>query len=763
IHNFVYASDQTHCALQKAAQIAGINPKNFRAIATSKATNFGLSPNSLQSTILADIESGLVPLFLCATVGTTSSTAVDPSGPLCEVAKMYGIWVHVDAAYAGSACICPEVRHFIDGVEEADSFSLNAHKWFFTTLDCCCLWVKDSSSLVKALSTNPEYLKNKATESKQVIDYKDWQVALSRRFRSMKLWLVLRSYGVANLRTFLRSHVKMAKHFQGLIAMENRFEIVVPRTFTMVCFRLKPTSIFKQTIAKNEYIEAQTNEINAKLLESINASGRIYMTHAVVGGETQSFSFTWRGSSSSFDDHNNYQKSDGVAKFSMELPNDPKGIESVETAQQRLASRPNSCWQNAYENLFATCSVILKDDGKRSRLAWQLSDCFQKDSGRPSFPSCDSRSDMLKCLTKLDESAHKIYLEFYLQINSICHQLQANAFKIETERLVNDLKKSAEFAEEKLHSIQEHSERLIQNSEQIENSLTSLDSKTQQVAETSEKVRDQIDVSLERSSVILEQSRLIAASQSELRQGQSDMREVLEGGMEILHESYEKLGQNVEKLRNEAVEIEKEIQRVSNSMSTKMENLQNKANDIGNVAGLSLDKQKQLLDGQSTALEGLDFLTKFQSQALEESRASLQTLAEFGQKQQEELLRRQLQLQQAHDHLIENSKSILAAQEEFESKQASMFLALDKLFTLHNAILLESRSIKAFLFYSFVIFLLYMLTSAKQTYGTRARLYLGLCAIFLVEFIMCRFGVDLDQQGLRSAEPSDVRDSDRQS
>ncbi|KAI3893355.1 hypothetical protein MKW92_012291 [Papaver armeniacum] len=443
----------------------------------------------------------------------------------------------------------------------------------------------------------------------------------------------------------------------------------------------------------------------------------------LLSQETLSFSFTWRGSSSAYDtnkdDHNNYQKSSGgVAKFSMELPNDPKGIESVETAQQRLASRPNSCWQNAYENIFATCSVILKNDEKRSRLAWQLSDCFQKDSGRPSFPSCDSRSDMLKCLTKLDESAHK-----------------ANAFKIETERLVNDLKKSAEFSEEKLHTIQENSERLIQSSEQIENSLTSLDSKTQQVAETSEKVRDQIDVSLERSNVILEQSKLIAASQSELQQGQTDMREVLEGGMEILHESYEKLGQNVEKLRNEAVEIEKEIQRVSNSIERYRKRV-----------GISLDKQKQLLDGQSTALEGLDFLTKFQSQALEESRASLQTLAEFGQKQQEELLRRQQQLQQAHDHLIENSKSILAAQEEFESKQASMFLALDKLFTLHNAILLESRSIKAFLFYSFVIFLLYMLTSAKQTYGMRARLYLGLCAIFLVEFIMCRFGVDLDQQ-----------------
>ncbi|MCL7026466.1 hypothetical protein MKW94_004722 [Papaver nudicaule] len=272
----VYASDQAHCALEKAAQIAGINPKNIRAVATSKATNFGLSPGSLQSAILADIESGLVPLFLCATIGTTSSMAVDPIGPLCEVAKMYGIWVHVDAAYAGSACICPEFRHFIDGVEEADSFSVNAHKWFFTTLDCCCLWVKDSISLVKVLSTIPEYMKNKATESKQT--------TLSRRFQSMKLWLVLRSYGIANLRTFLRSHVKMARHFQGLIGIDTRFEIVVPRTFGMVCFRLKPSAIFKQQRVESGYIETQTNETNAKLLESMNASGLTHMTHAVVGG-----------------------------------------------------------------------------------------------------------------------------------------------------------------------------------------------------------------------------------------------------------------------------------------------------------------------------------------------------------------------------------------------------------------------------------------------------------------------------------------------
>lgn len=292
----VYGSDQTHSALQKAAQIAGIHPNNFRAIKTTKSTSFALSPDSLQSEIRKDIKAGLVPLFLCATVGTTSTAAVDPLGSLCNVAKDYGMWVHVDAAYAGSACICPEFRHFMDGVEGANSFSLNAHKWFLTTLDCCCLWVKDPSgpsALVKSLSTNPEFLRNIATDSRQVVDYKDWQIALSRRFRAMKLWFVLRSYGVANLRNFIRSHVEMAKLFEGLVAMDKRFEIVLPRYFAMVCFRVSPIAMGRPPKAahKNGYVdekkvdveEESSNEVNQKLLESINMSGRVYMTHAMVG------------------------------------------------------------------------------------------------------------------------------------------------------------------------------------------------------------------------------------------------------------------------------------------------------------------------------------------------------------------------------------------------------------------------------------------------------------------------------------------------
>ncbi|KAK4386458.1 Tyrosine/DOPA decarboxylase 5 [Sesamum angolense] len=280
--NCVIVNDRIRYLLSCLKYRYPTNPNNFRAIATPKDNAFGLTAEAFRAAVESDIKSGLVPLFLCATIGTTSSTAVDPLAPLCEVAQEYGIWVHVDAAYAGSVCICPEYRHYLDGIENANSFSFNAHKWFLTTLDCCCLWVKDPRTLVKALSTYPEYLRNKASETKQVVDYKDWQITLSRRFRSLKLWLVLRSYGVANLRKFLRSHVQMAENFEGLIEMDKRFEVVVPRNFATVCFRISPAEFGGNHEGVSR--EEAANNFNSKLLESINGSGKIYMTHAVIGG-----------------------------------------------------------------------------------------------------------------------------------------------------------------------------------------------------------------------------------------------------------------------------------------------------------------------------------------------------------------------------------------------------------------------------------------------------------------------------------------------
>ncbi|KAK1265795.1 Tyrosine decarboxylase 1 [Acorus gramineus] len=237
----VYSSDQTHASLQKACQIAGIYPENCRVLKTSPSTNFALDPNVVCETISQDVAAGFIPFFICATligiatgrknfgkqkVGTTSSTAVDPLSALGKIAKAEDMWFHVDAAYAGSACICPEYRHYINGVEEADSFNMNAHKWFLTNFDCSALWVKDRSALIQSLTTNPEYLNNKASQENGVVDFKDWQIPLGRRFRSLKIWMVMRLYGVENLQNYIRKHIKLAEYFEELVISDSRFEVI---------------------------------------------------------------------------------------------------------------------------------------------------------------------------------------------------------------------------------------------------------------------------------------------------------------------------------------------------------------------------------------------------------------------------------------------------------------------------------------------------------------------------------------------------------
>ncbi|CAI9277262.1 unnamed protein product [Lactuca saligna] len=454
------------------------------------------------------------------------------------------------------------------------------------------------------------------------------------------------------------------------------------------------------------------------------------------------YSFSWLFSTRKVD---SYEKPSSHAEFSMESLSSKKGISLVEKAKRKVAM-PNSCWQNAYGNLFAGCSEILAGEEHRSRLAWHLSDCFQKDTGRPPFPFCDVKNPIVNCLKILDKTAHTIYLEFYLETNSICHQLQTDAFKRQTERLVNELKKSAEYAEDKLERIENQAEGLLHTSDHIQQSLSSIDVQTQQVSQTSRNIQEHVGVVLQYSQSVYNQSVKLSDSQMELRDGQIKMNERLGEGMMMLNESTNRIGEEMKNLRNEAVEIEKEIGKVGDAMFMKMNRLQSKADDIENIAETSLDKQKQLIDSQTAALEVLHTVTSFQSQALEESRGTLQQLIELGQSQQKELIQRQQQLKAAHDDLVMNSKSILAAQETFESKQASMFLAIEKLFDLHNAILLESRVIKSFLVYSILIFTLYMFTSTKQTYNVRSRLYIGLCVTFLIEFMVLRYGNEIEQQ-----------------
>ncbi|XP_068473122.1 tyrosine decarboxylase 2 isoform X2 [Phaseolus vulgaris] len=271
----MYASDQTHAALQKACQIAGLNPELCKFLKADSSTNYALSPEVLSEAISNDIAGGLVPFFLCATVGTTSSAAIDPLPALGKIAKTNNLWFHVDAAYAGSACICPEYRDYFDGIEESDSFNMNAHKWFLTNFDCSVLWVKDRNSLIQSLSTNPEYLKNKASQGNMVVDYKDWQIPLGRRFRSLKLWMVLRLYGLEGLRSHIRNHIELAAYFEELVSQDKRFKVISPLSFSLVCFRLlSPLNS-----------EDHGNKLNRDLLDSVNSTGNIFITHTVLSGE----------------------------------------------------------------------------------------------------------------------------------------------------------------------------------------------------------------------------------------------------------------------------------------------------------------------------------------------------------------------------------------------------------------------------------------------------------------------------------------------
>jgi aromatic-L-amino-acid/L-tryptophan decarboxylase len=258
----VYCSDQTHYAFRKGAAIAGIRKANCRAIPTRREDMFALSPAMLKAVMQADVDAGLVPLFLCASIGTTRTTAVDPVPELCSVAAPHGVWVHVDAAYAGAALICPEFRHLADGVAAVDSLSMNPHKWLPANMDCCALWLKNPSARVAALGTDHDViLKDVAADRRDVVDYKDWSMTLARRFRALKMRLVLRCYGVEGLRDGVPTHVRMAATFENLVVRADaRFEIVAPRQFALVCFRLRPPPIVP--LGRGDHRAA--NELNKK-------------------------------------------------------------------------------------------------------------------------------------------------------------------------------------------------------------------------------------------------------------------------------------------------------------------------------------------------------------------------------------------------------------------------------------------------------------------------------------------------------------------
>lgn len=284
----VYTSTQAHSSVIKAAMVAGVarhadDRRRIRLIETDERCR--LRPDRLREAMLADSKAGLIPAFVSATVGTTATTAIDPIAQIADAIKSVAAiasmddtsfampWLHVDAAHAGAACVCPEYRHLLHGIDRADSLCFNPHKWLLTNFDCDAFWVADRRTLTDALSITPEYLRNAASEA-GTIEFRDWHVPLGRRFRSLKLWFVMRHYGLDGLRQHIREHIRLAQHFESLLRADNRFEIVQERTLNLVCFRLRGEG-------------AESDAANKRLLDAINATRRIFLTHAVLPNEAR--------------------------------------------------------------------------------------------------------------------------------------------------------------------------------------------------------------------------------------------------------------------------------------------------------------------------------------------------------------------------------------------------------------------------------------------------------------------------------------------
>lgn len=261
-----YTSNQAHSSLEKAAKIAGLGSDNLRLIEVDE--KFAMNAHALARAIEADKLSGRVPCFVSATLGTTSSNAIDPLRQIGKICREHNLWFHVDGAMSGTAALCPEFRHLQDGIDFADSYCFNPHKWMFTNFDCDCFWVADRKTLIQTLSILPEYLRNKATESGAVFDYRDWHIQLGRRFRALKLWFVIRHYGIEGLQYHIRQHVALAQEFAQWVREDRRFELAAPVPLNLICFRLKAG-------------DAPTQD----LMDHLNRSGHLFLTHTKLNNK----------------------------------------------------------------------------------------------------------------------------------------------------------------------------------------------------------------------------------------------------------------------------------------------------------------------------------------------------------------------------------------------------------------------------------------------------------------------------------------------
>ena len=273
----VYTSEEAHSSTEKGAKIAGFGKDNIRFIPTDN--KFSMCANTLRKEIQSDLDKGFVPTCVVASIGTTGVGAVDPIKKIATLCKEFDIFLHIDAAWAGAAMILPEHRSMADGIELADSIVINPHKWLLTNFDCSAHFVKDPDALTSTLSILPEYLKSK--ESEDIIDYRDWSIPLGRRFRALKLWFVIRYYGVGGLQKMIRKHIEFASQVEEWINDSKNFELVAPRSLSLLNFRL---------LSKQSGKVLDIDKLNLKLLNDLNDSGTTYFTQNRVRGH---FAIRW--------------------------------------------------------------------------------------------------------------------------------------------------------------------------------------------------------------------------------------------------------------------------------------------------------------------------------------------------------------------------------------------------------------------------------------------------------------------------------------
>ena len=267
----VYCSTEAHSSIEKGVKIAGLGKSSLRTIPVD--ATYAMNVDALERAIAADLKEGCTPLCVVAAIGTTGSTAIDPLRPIAEICRKHNLWLHVDAAYAGTALLLPEMRWMIDGIELVDSFVFNPHKWMFTNFDCSAYFVADQEALVKTFEILPEYLKT--AEGTRVRNYRDWGIQLGRRFRALKLWFVIRTYGVSGLQEMVRTHIELARSFAENVQETADFETLAPVPLATVCFRYHPVGIDD---------ESRLNSLNTALMDRLNAGGRLYLTHTKLGG-----------------------------------------------------------------------------------------------------------------------------------------------------------------------------------------------------------------------------------------------------------------------------------------------------------------------------------------------------------------------------------------------------------------------------------------------------------------------------------------------